>query len=267
MNLEDYLKNADDIYNEIVKFHIIMKQDDIDNKILEIQSGIKIIQAVAKKMADISNSIKRINNRKKIMLNGTDSYKFIDPYPNIETHGVIRNHLMKKININPDIKIPVVIVQKEEFIPTSFIYYIEETQQFAVNINGFNIKGNLGNILEYGNEKTSLCEYRSECKTINKCKYYHPPEDYIKLNIPIVHQIRNFTVGSWIYSKKNNIKYNRHIGNGASLHSDIENLKKDSYIEEIETRKSQMIHDILVYITIQQKNMDNEKSWNFYNYL
>ncbi len=75
MHIEEYLKNADEIYNNIIKFNIIMQQDEIDEKILEIQSGIKIIQSVAKKMADISNSIKRISNRKRIMLKGKESNK------------------------------------------------------------------------------------------------------------------------------------------------------------------------------------------------
>jgi hypothetical protein len=267
MHIEEYLKNADEIYNNIIKFNIIMQQDEIDEKILEIQSGIKIIQSVAKKMADISNSIKRISNRKRIMLKGKESNKFIDPYPTIETHAILRNSLMKKIDITPELKIPAIIVPNEEYIPTSFIYYIEETKQFAININGFNIKGSLGDIVEYGNEKTFQCKFAHECKNINTCCFYHPPEDFIKLNIPIVYQKRNFTAGSWIYSNKYNIKYNRHIGNGSSLKFDLEKLKKTDYEEELNTRKSQMIHDILIYISLLQYNMLHEKKWNLYNYV
>jgi hypothetical protein len=47
----------------------------------------------------------------------------------------------------------------------------------------------------------------------------------------------------------------------------LEKLKKTDYEEELNTRKSQMIHDILIYISLLQYNMLHEKKWNLYNYV
>jgi hypothetical protein len=258
--LKDFLKHSDEFHDYIEKFCIILSVETIEEKMLELQAEIKTIQAVAKRMADVSNIAARIITRKKQEKKiNTKNTKFIDPYPSERDHATLRNIYPDSIKkISPTIDLMVKYVPNIEDIPVTNLYYVENLKQFAVNINGIIIKGNLANIVEYQTEKSARCEYGIECKTFikdSKCKYYHEPEDYIKLKREPIEEMRNFTVGSWLYSKTKKCKnyFTRHIGNYANLEYDLNTLKKVQYREEIDNREGQLIHDILIYMILNTK--------------
>jgi hypothetical protein len=259
LTLREYLKLSDDYHELIDKNGIAMKNEQLEEKIHNLQIGIKNIQAISKRMADVSNIINRIllNKNKK-----RNDKTYIDTYPYEQDHAVMRfKYPEEKKEIANNIDLPVKIVEKECEIPISKLYYVKEYDQYAINIEGLIIRGNLSNIVEYQTEKSARCEYGIECKSFKKnipCKYYHDPDDYIKLNIPIPKDnIRNYTVGSWLYSRNKRPKtyFTRHIGSGDTILYDLVKLRKMQYKEEIDNREGQLIHDLLIYLILHNKGL------------
>lgn len=245
--LEQFMKLADDTETFIQKYAIGVNLRLLEEKILKLQSSIRTIQAVAVRLANVSNVCTKIKRaRSKI----EDIPKFIDPYPKTGDYTVLRTLYAKDTQaITKRTKLPVVRVESPEDIPVHPLYYIEKFKQFAINVNGVILRGNIGNIEDYQGHKTARCEYGSCCKSLQNCKYYHDPTDY-KDNY--VEQVRNFTVGSFIFTRNNNPKtyYARHIGSLDTLEQDIAKLKTRQFRDEINTRQDQLMHDLLILMVL-----------------
>ena len=268
ITLRDYLKMADEAHDYVDKFLIGLSTNKLEEKVISLQASIKNIQAVAKRIADVSNIINQlIMYRKSILpVNDKKSLNNIDPYPTENDHAVLRMVYQNKDEskyIIDKISLPVKIVDNISEIPVNNLYYISSIKQYAINIAGIIIKGNLANIVNYQTEKSARCEYGVECKSFTKsktCKYYHDPEDYIKLNLPVPEEndnIRNFTVGSFLYSKNRRPKtyFTRHVGSRDTLTYDLDMLKTVQYREEVSNREGQLIHDLLIYMILHHKGL------------
>ena len=91
----------------------------------------------------------------------------------------------------------------------------------------------------------------------------HQSEDYIKLELDVPNETRNFTVGSWLcnHSKK---QFNRHIGSKDNIIQDLITINHDQYKDEIITREHQLIHDILIYLILNNQGLIQRYSpWKF----
>ncbi len=272
ITLNEYLKLSEDLHSFIDKVGISLNYSQIEEKIQILQISIKNIQSVARKMSDVSNYINNLFNTKKTIfpIKQLKPINYIDPSPNEYTYGTIKSiytdkHKCKKIT--DEISLQVKTVKNINDIPASNLYFIEDLQQFAINIEGIIIKGNLGNIVPYQEENTTRCEYGTMCKNFinnKKCKYYHEPEDYLSLNLPISTEVRNFTNGSFMHcnNKKYKNYYTRHVGSRNTLDFDIKSLQNTQYKEEIFNRSGQLIHDLLIYLALNNKGMlENYKQW------
>ena len=256
--LKEYLDIADDTHQYFNKFGNVVRTDILEKKMIDIQICIKNLQSVSKKLADVNNIYNTLYLMRK---EKKSSNKYINTYPTENDHAVLR----MKENIDTKevidgIKIPVKIVDSTKHIPLSNIYYVNDIKQYVINIAGVNIRGNLANIVKYKSRKTSRCEYSNKCSSFKKgisCNYYHDPEDYIINNLPVSEEIRNFTIGSWIYCSNRNPRnyYTRHIGSKNTLLHDIKMLKTIQYREEIANREGQLIHDLLVYMILHNKGL------------
>lgn len=273
ITLKDYLQLADTTHEYIDKFCIAMTVETLEQKALELQAAIKNIQSVAKRIADVSNIITRTLNRKKTVKRNPPGLvkpvKVIDPYPTEFDHATLRTlYPEKTINVVDGLHIPVKIVEDLSEIPITNLYYIPKLNQFAVNVNGIILKGNLGNLVEYQTENSARCEYGVECKSFakkTKCPYYHDPEDFIKHKLPVPDNPRSFTIGSWLYSKNRNPRtyFARHLGSRDKITYDLNNLKKVQYREEISNREGQLVHDLLIYMILNTKGLlERYPHWN-----
>jgi hypothetical protein len=256
--LREYLAMADNIHEYVTKFGVAIRPDKLQEKVTELHICIKNIQSVAKHMADIAN----ITNQLVLFMKPKNSPKMINPYPTTNDHAVLRvQEPDEKMEVLEGIVIPVKVVASCSEIPINHIYYIEDLKQYAINISGVIVKGNLGNIVEYQTERSARCEYGSKCKSFDKCipcKYYHDPEDYIAKGLPVQELPRNYTVGSWLYSKnKRSVKtyFTRHIGNRATMLYDLAMMKRLQYREEVANREGQLIHDLITYMILHSKGM------------
>lgn len=254
--LRDYLKHADDVYEYFEKYFVCLSDKQIEEKIIEIQSNIKTIQTVAYQLANVSNIATRALNKRSKPIT-----KPVDPYPSNEDVGILRSlNPIESKELIKGISIPVKTVDCINDIPIGNLYYVENIKQFAINIAGIIIKGNLGNIVDYRADNSAKCEYGIECKSFKRktqCSYYHDPEDYIKLGLPVPEITKNFTVGSWIYSKTKTPKtyFARHVGSKDKLLYDLSTIKRVQYREEISNRECQLIHDLLIYLVLNSKGL------------
>lgn len=269
LTLRDYLEFADNTHEYLDKFCVALNQEALEAKIAELQSVIKNIQSVAKRIADVSNIATRLLHRKKEAKKNVNTKsqtlqkttRVIDPYPTEFDHATLRTlYPEKEMPIINNISIPVKIVESLSEIPVTNLYYVPKLNQYAINVNGVILKGNLGNLVEYQTENSARCEYGVECRSFTKktkCPYYHDPEDFIKHGLPVPNTTRSFTIGSWLYSKNRNPRtyFTRHLGSKDRLIYDLHNLKKVQYREEISNREGQLIHDLLIYMILNTKGL------------
>lgn len=274
--LQSFLDQGDDTYKYLEKYCIALSIDKIEEKIVQLQSSIKTIQSVAYYLANISNVanklllIKKRRSHLRAVCNEEKKEKYIDPHPTNNTLGTLRflnAHDQKEIIKN--IHIPIKTVSSISEIPISYVYYAEDIKQYVVNIAGLTIRGNLGNIVNYKTKNSSPCEYGKKCKCLadkKECPYYHDPDDYINNNIPVPETSRNFTVGSWIYTKDKTPRtyYARHIGSADRLIHDLRTLKLVQYRDEIFNREGQLIHDLLIYMILMSRGLvDKYSHWAY----
>jgi hypothetical protein len=144
-------------------------------------------------------------------------------------------------NVVPDIAIPAISVPDETFIPNYNMYYIQNTNEFAIKISGTLLSGNVGDILS---KKSTSYSKRIDCSKdhsifeLKKCKLHHSNEYPTWTN-------SEFVYASTPYNIKN--KKMRHIG------SKRNKLKYDilhAHSDEIQTREKQMMHDLLIQLCV-----------------
>jgi hypothetical protein len=260
--IRELLEMAEEEYKTIETYAILIKPPDLEAKINKLQTIIKHLQSTAKRIADISNSMNQLLLYKT---NNKERKNIIDPYPTPTRHSLLRaEYPLSESSIKINERLPPVTIKKVNSIgeiPISPLYYIAPIDTFAININGIVIKGTPSNIVPYGTGKSALCQYGLECNSLKKrkenpkcdCKYFHPTEDYIKMNtIPPRPNTRNFTVGSYIYTKNKAAKtgFMRHVGSIDTIAEDIFKLRQIQYKEEINNREGQLIHDLLIYMLL-----------------
>jgi hypothetical protein len=266
LTLRNYSESCDKIHDSLNKVSITEAP-----KILhELESYIKLIQSVAYKAAKIYNAYKR-------SLQSAEKFKTFIPNDNTcinvnptktdcDSNLRISNTKMSNTRVlAPDININPIIVQSFDKVPNTNIYYIEETKQFAVKINGVLLHGNIGEIYPK-NAKNVIhvkkCSLQDSCKAFKngKCKYYHDinVKSKSKTNQDTVH-IRNFTSCNWNHTKELKTSKNlhmRHFGSRSSLANDLDILKMDSSKNiEIEQFTATILHDLLVMAALNQKGL------------
>lgn len=264
--LRSFLQQADDLHDYLEKFCVALSVEQIESKIYELQAGIKTIQTVAYQMANISNIANRLvirkrRTRRNNMAEMVKKSLTIDPHPTDADIGTIRTmYPVESREIIKGVKIPIKIVETSREIPVANLYYVKDIKQYAFNLEGIVVRGDLCNIVDYQKERSAKCEYGHNCKSFKnktECPYYHDPDDYIFHGLPVPDQPRNFTVGSWIYSKKKNPStyFTRHLGSKDRLIFDLNTLKRIQYREEISNREGQLMHDLLIYMILNSRGL------------
>lgn len=257
-SLNDFINESEHILENVHMKYSAYSVDQLADTIVDIQSKIKIIQSIAKRMANISNSLNIIVLARSNELD--HSINYIDPNPNDSDYVPLVLHSNETKNIEEQ-KINTKSVPTISDIPKSYIYYVEDIKQYAININSVIIKGNIGNICKYSAKNTTKCQYEKNClsfKKNTKCKYYHESEEYIHHNKPVPDDnYRNFTPGSWIYSTNNSDKTKsmRHVGSRNKLDTDLIKLTEPRFNAELNNREPQLMHDLLIYMILCRKGM------------
>lgn len=268
--LRSFLQQADDVHEYLEKYCVALSADQVESKVLELQSAIKTLQTIAYQLANVSNIANRVVIKKRRTIKSGHEKNPIDPYPEENNVGTLRSlNPIESKELIKGVRVPVKIVNStKDMVPIS-LYYVEELKQFAINIEGIVLRGNLGNIVEYQTAYSAGCEYGVNCnsfKGTSECPYYHDPLDYIHHGRPVPDIVRNFTVGSWVYSKKKTPKtyFTRHVGSKDRMIYDLNTLKRVQYREEITNREGQLIHDLLIYMILNARGLlERYPQWKF----
>lgn len=247
LTLRDYLHQTQVLYDEVQLKGVGMKSQEIEEVIKKLKTYIKNIQAVAKYMADISNSITQ----------SASMIRKISPV-NFETYPNSTDHVCLRVSSKDTIR----EVDYPEQVPITKLFYIRSLKQYAINIGGILIKGNLAEISNGKiTNKTSVCRKGATCVELQNgmCPFYHDPEHYIENKLPVKCE-RVLSNTSWIYDPESK-KSTRKIGGKSTIHADM--LRVKSLKEEISTREFQLIHDLLVLLQITEHGLN--KRYQFWD--
>ena len=244
VSLRDYLQFADNTHNELITYGVTLSTSTLTCRIAELKVRIKTLQAVAIRLADVSNIWSMFARRRSHAV----PPRITDAFPTSLSHANVR--------IPTNNNFAVTSVATSSNIPVGALYYIEDRKQHAVSINGVLIRGNLANVRNDDLRKTMLCKHGQDCENLVHCTYYHDPGDYLarKLEVPN-NMTRNFTVGSWIYTKRPQVRHARRIGSQHCLDDDLAQLTPVQCRSEANNREAQLMHDILIYMTLHGKGL------------
>jgi hypothetical protein len=134
--------------------------------------------------------------------------------------------------VAPGISMRTISVPSEEFIPDAFLYYIRNTDEYGIKIQGCVIKGVIRDIA--ATRRAVPCP-RRECAD-SKCTWGHvgtiafSPSNFLYTREPL--QQKNLHM--------------RHVGSRDTLRFDIANATR----AELAARNAQTMHDLLVQLAI-----------------
>ena len=229
----------------------------------------------------LEDTIKIIKNTKKKIFEQQHINKQIIEI--IQEPLYTENAIINK-DLFPNDNKKIIEINSIEEIPENPLYWIKPLKQYAINIGGLILRGNIGTI--YNNNITKLnknipnliyCKDKNTCKKIlsgKLCKYYHDPQElyYLKTAglitsnfMELQSKSRNFINTSWIYTEypENSSNSNmRHFGSYDTLVEFIQlaklennpniNLKYMNYAD-------QCIHDILVMYSLYANGLYKSK--------
>ncbi len=251
MALIELLKKYNEIHLSVDMYGVTMPIEKLQSYNNEILGSIRSLQVAIRSMVNISNFI---NNqiKYKTSLVGINDFKYIETYPSNDdiftlmnsaaaTTAPVATAAAPAAPASPAASLTHVEVESIGDIPINKLYYIKPLKQYAINIAGVLVRGNIGTI-KNKNDKNIKCLMGKNCNRIKKCTFYHPPEDYIANNIKDFVDERNFTPSSWLYGTNK-----RQVGDKNNL---LDDLYKSNIDREVELREGQLVHDILIYLIL-----------------
>lgn len=205
----------------------------------------------------------------------------------------IINHIHKPIytqncNLNLELfgmkSMKIVKVNSVADVQETPLYWIAPLKQYAINIGGMLLRGNVGKI--YNSVAVAknptlpnliYCRHRNSCDVLlagKVCKYYHDPQElyYLKLAGLIDSKLldaqlhpRNFINTSWIYTdypEKPSNSNMRHFGSADTLFQYIQLAKLEDNVktnQKFINYADQCMHDILVMFAIYSNDLFRQK--------
>lgn len=234
ITLNNYLKRADDIINNITNVDKKRTHNEIICMISTIENTLILLK---------------------------DKYKTF-AMPKTKTSTLLQNVQSVSIYNNN--------------VNTTTVHLVNETNQYKLQINDLILLGNIGNIYDKNillNDRIQAhqvvcCKYGNTCKNILSevyCKYYHEPQYLLvlknkklissKFYEKTIKYIRNFSNTAWVYSSIY-APNTRCIGSKTSLLNDIQIAHiSQKYKDNIENMKQQVMHDLLVLLTLSENNL------------
>ncbi len=158
-SLADIYRSLEAIKKTLAQFHIPISK----TKLLEqsVRHDIDDLETLLKNAKDVHRSLKHLLHMQQTIPN----------YEAVETISPISHK--KEVLFGRQIKC--VCVDKITDIPITPIYYVSAIDQFAVNLNGFIIRGNIGDVKRHG-PRMLECPQESRCaklKAGEQCGFWH----------------------------------------------------------------------------------------------
>lgn len=213
------------------------KFDDLDATYRVLNSLLQDIKLIRKNChAEIVSRLRKIRTEVEIL---ESDYPTAAEIQQLQ----LRDHGMREIA--PGVQLPVVTVASDVFIPDTPLYYVKNTDEYAVRINGSLISGRVLNIST--GQSSIKCRRWIACDVAG-CPNGHPTG---KTESGAPRAEFTWSPGSWLYtsdalSRKN--LHMRHIGGRDTLAADIPQATR----AETTQRAAQTAHDLLVQLAIDR---------------
>ena len=190
LTLKQIITRVDLILCNVDKLNNIINQPEIKKYIIELNTILNQVQIVSDKTLNIYNICKNIYIMPTLQrLKSNIDYESTDQIFNKLPIDIYNNTTYKQLT--NDIPICVKTVNNIEEIPFTPLYWVAQTNQFAININGVILRGTVGNIYDKSHiqsrkiiNQVVICNKNNLCPTVLNneiCKFYHDPEDLLKL--------------------------------------------------------------------------------------
>jgi hypothetical protein len=228
----EYVDKAKNIQSKILKEFRDENYDKISEHITELDSIYNFVNYLAQEIRLVKLNTKNIIVGELRTLN-RDIKILEKKNPSLEEIKLLKLSDFSYKELAPGISLPVMVVPDENYIPSTPLYYIKNTEEFGVKVLDTVISGKIGNFVE--TTKAIQCPKRSQHDTI-LCKWSHAtgncwiPEHFLYTRDPV--NSRNINL--------------RHIGSRDSLLEEIFLATK----REKESRVKQTAHDLLVQLCI-----------------
>lgn len=246
--LGSFLQFADDAHEQLIHMGVSLSAAQLDARTAELKEKIRQIQAVAIRLRDVSNIWAMFANFRFRNCEHSE----VQTYPRADGHAELR------VPAESDFAVQTVSTAAE--IPVARLYFVADEQTHAINVNGLVVRGNLATIDNDKLDQTAACKFGSSCNNIPNCTYYHAGCDFIACGLPVpAGNTRNFTVGSWIHTQRRQVKHARRVGNGDTLEADMAKYSRGELATETATREGQLMHDVLVYLTLMARSWRGKK--------
>jgi hypothetical protein len=295
--LTQILAECDEIQTRGVRGGVIMRAGELEDCVVQLHSNIKIIQSVARHLADVANAVNELILYRNAASLSNSNFRTPNVHPSENDHIALRNGSQDRAALSSTTKlgsesraacelargvaINVPRVPTMHNVPLNYIYYVEDIKQYVFSLGGLYINGNLGAIYDSKSTahiRTVGCRHGAHCKSIAKglpCQYYHEPYEMRaickKNNIPadamnniLETNVYNFASGGWLYTTNKRTAANksmRHVGGRSTIAYDLEIIRgnPENFQNEIQRRKSQLIHDALILTVLLQNKLICER--------
>lgn len=248
ITLHQYSNRIQEISNNYQQVNFI-NLTELDHNLNELNVMLKLLNTVSQQIQLIKLKLNKYKQQDIVTMSYTDKL-------------TIAEELIPKNKKN------IICVENIIDIPQTPLYWVNSTKQYAINLGGMILRGNIGkiynkNIILKNNNLSNIiyCNKGKNCPNILKeqyCKFYHDPLELLELknNCEISEKFycqqiapKNFTNTSWIYTdypEKSNNLYMRTFGSGDTLAHYIKLAKLTGDPINKSNYSDQTIHDILV---------------------
>ena len=272
ITLRDFLSKADKIHRDIFSNPFNLGYNNIKSQLYELEGFVKQIQSISLRIAKIYNICKNKITINNLIYNRSLKLESINPFPGQNDWKTMnKNQTADTKLLAPNISVYAKEVPYATDIPNTELFWLKDFKQFAIQINGIILKGNIGNIFSRGEDPINIlnckelhCDKLLSNNICDPCNYYHHPEQLVllykknKLTFDTLefylNRPKNFDKNSFLYCNKPICKKNirlRHFGNRETLVQDLElNYLRNK--ESVENFKEQVFHDILILMAINQ---------------
>ncbi len=248
--LPDYLNSIEVLFNSIPTADI----DFIKKQRCIVYKSISVMQGCVKRLVDLYNEMTMAIKSKPEMESTVVDEKSRDIVSDAADNASTV-HDTYNINSTPidylGFKLHVRSIANVNYMAAMPIYYISQNDTFSLLLAGDVISGGLCDIRKDKKQDTKCIKCRVSCDKWHPLGSHRLTDNLDDQDNQDNKQIRNLPISSWIYNPSG-MPCVRRVGSVSNLHRDLGRLTKKTHAEELELRRAQLIHDVIIYMIVKQ---------------
>jgi hypothetical protein len=218
--ISSFLTRADELTENLLHSGGAMKIDQMKDAIIESRKNIKLLQSVMMRLVNVSNLYNKalFSRSSRVVLDpAPDNIDILFEENEVPIDGTALSIGAKVVNPKRETK------HADDFVPRTELVYRQD-KGFRLNLSGMLLEGEILDIVEVGRRvRDAEVEVRS---------------------------------GSWVFCpEKAKGGKCRRVGGKMTIEKDINRLGVREIKEELSLRKKQLMHDILVCLSIEKERV------------